>query len=71
MKKFLVVNDKGEYYADFKLAPIGPRVITPIFIDVENSTEKDIQVMMVFENRLEALDADFKKLGINYTLVPV
>lgn len=71
MKKFLVVNDKGEYYAGFKRAPIGPRAVTPIFVDVEHSTEDGIEVMMVLENGLEEMDADFKKLGIDYTLIPV
>jgi hypothetical protein len=71
MKKFLVVNDKGEYYAGFKRAPIGPRVVSPIFLDVEHSTQDGVQVMMVFENGLEAMEVDFRKLGINYTLIPV
>jgi hypothetical protein len=71
MKKFLVVNDKGEYYAGFKQAPIGPRVVKPIFVDVEHSTQDGTQVMMVLEIGLEAMEADFRKLGVNYTLIPV
>jgi hypothetical protein len=71
MQKFLVVNDKGQFYAGFKQAPIGPRVVTPIFLDVEHPTQDGVQVMMVFENGLEEMEVDFKKLGINYTLIPV
>lgn len=68
MPRYLVVNDKGEYFVAFKQAPIGPRCITPQFAAFNSP---GMSVMLMDESELAEMETDLKKFDINYRLIEV
>lgn len=71
MKKFVVINDKGEFLVDFAHAPIGRRIVTPIFEAFRESKDDYATILMVSEGQLDMLKSDLERHNIHYFLIPL